>query len=277
MNLYYAVGGGLGHLTRARTVLRQLDIEKNSLILTASEFADDNRVTGDIGVIKVRPDFARDQRSYQKFLCEIFARKNIENFFLDAFPIGVLGEFADFDFGKTNLFYLARLLKWNVYADLLAESTINFQKIFVLEELTGEHQKFVDERSNAQVKLELKYLIPAAPHEKAAVEILNRQQPYWIVVHAGGDEETNELLKFAEEMREIENAAVEVLVISTVQSAKLNYYNIYPAAALFPSAARIITAGGFNAVEQTKEFRRKHFAVPFERRFDNQFLRVARL
>ena len=51
MILYYALGGGLGHLTRARKVLGAPSATPS--LLTASEHARDPRVTGGLPVIPV--------------------------------------------------------------------------------------------------------------------------------------------------------------------------------------------------------------------------------
>lgn len=276
MNLYYAIGGGLGHLTRARAFLHTFEIEKDSTILTASSFADDKRVVGDINIIKADKNFAQNQTDYRVFLKNIFAEFSVEKLFLDAFPVGIVGEFCDFDFGNTEVFYIARLLKWNNYSCLLRGKIPRFKKTFILEKLSNKHQKFINEHSAANIELKLKYPNLSASNEKSVQRILAEKLPFWLIVHAGSDEETNELLQFAKEMREIEKAEVNLILVSPNKSVFPNRYNIYPASLLFPHAARIFTAGGFNAIEQTEEFRGKHFAVPMERRFDDQFARVAR-
>jgi len=43
--VYYAIGGGLGHLVRARAVLHTLGVA-DAVLVTASPFAKDARVTG---------------------------------------------------------------------------------------------------------------------------------------------------------------------------------------------------------------------------------------
>lgn len=277
MKLYYAIGGGLGHLTRARAFLHTFGIENNSAILTASPFAEDKRVVGDIQIIKADQNLAQNQADFREFLKKTFAEFSVETLFLDAFPVGIVGEFSDFDFGKTEVFYIARLLKWNNYSCLLHGKIPYFKKTFVLETLSNEHRKFIDEHSAANIELKLKYPNLSASGEKAVQKILAEKLPFWLIVHAGSDEETNELFGFAKEMREIEKAEVNLVVLSPNKSAFPNQYDIYPASILFPPAARIFTAGGFNAIEQTVEFRGKHFAIPMERRFDDQFARVSRL
>ena len=50
-----------------------------------------------------------------------------------------------------------------------------------------------------------------------------------------------------------------------------------PAVDLYPTADRIVTGGGFNAVRQTEAWSDRHLVVPFERRFDDQFARARRV
>src|SRR5690606_15297173 len=51
--LYYALGGGLGHLVRAGRFLRAQNLAENALILSASEHADDARLNSGVAVARV--------------------------------------------------------------------------------------------------------------------------------------------------------------------------------------------------------------------------------
>ena len=53
MILYYALGGGLGHLVRARAVLYTLGVAERAVLVTASPFAADARVVGGLPVVRV--------------------------------------------------------------------------------------------------------------------------------------------------------------------------------------------------------------------------------
>lgn len=280
MNLYYAMGGGLGHLTRARAFLRTLDIEKESVILTSSDFAKDKRVIGNLRVIQAAKSFEKDVETFQNFLQKTFSELNIKTIYLDAFPLGIIGELADFDFQNIELNYVARRLKWNNYSTFMTGKAPRFEKTFILEPLETAHQKFVDEFSNGRIDIELNYPVPklSAPDEKVFQAILKTRKPFWLVVHAGDESEVLELVNYAEEMREIEQAAVTLILISPcrIRHDNLVQYNLYPASVLFDAAQRIFTAGGFNAMNQLKDFRNKHHFIPFERRYDDQFLRAAR-
>jgi hypothetical protein len=277
MNLYYANGGGLGHLTRANAFLRQLKIENETAILTASKFAEDKRIVGDIEIIKVDDDLSQQRKKYRDFLQKVLSDLLPEKIFLDSFPAGIIGEFTDFDFGKTEVSYIARLLKWRNYSYCLIGKPPQFKKTFVLEMLEKEHQIFIENHSDEITGLELHYPHPEKQNEDFIKQIVKKHNPFWLIVHAGNIEETGELWKFAEEIKEIEKAEVELVLISPNPFPNKICFDIYPASLLFPFAKRIFTAGGFNAVQQTKDLRSKHFVMPFERRYDDQFARAERL
>ena len=65
MILYYALGGGLGHLTRARKVLEALHLTRDAVLLTASPFGADPRVTGGLRVLKVPRRLGHDRDAFR--------------------------------------------------------------------------------------------------------------------------------------------------------------------------------------------------------------------
>ena len=62
MILYYAMGGGLGHLVRARAVVYTLGIERDTVLLSSSVGAADPRVTGPLRTNQVSRPSARSGR-----------------------------------------------------------------------------------------------------------------------------------------------------------------------------------------------------------------------
>ena len=276
MNLYYANGGGLGHLTRARAFLHQHKIESETAILTSSKFAADKRIVGNLKIIEIDECFAQNTEEYRDFLQKFFTENSIEKFYLDSFPAGLVGEFADFDFEQTEIFYIARLLRWKNYSHLLNEKTPHFKKTFVLETLEKDHRKLIENCSEEIINFDLIYPDFESSDKPLAEKIIAENSPFWLIVHAGNEDETRELLAYSEEMREIEKAKVNLILISP-NKLNENSFDIYPASMLFPFAERIFTAGGFNAIKQTEQFRSKHFFLPFERRFDDQFARAKTL
>jgi hypothetical protein len=84
-----------------------------------------------------------------------------------------------------------------------------------------------------------------------------------LVVHSDPNER-EELLAYAREVCREEDVHDPIVAP-----------DVYPATLIAPNATRIFTGGGFNAMRQFGGDPR-HRPLPFERRFDDQYLRVAR-
>lgn len=272
------MGGGLGHLTRAHSFLHSFNLINNTFILTSSEFTESKRIIGNCKIIKVNRNFEKDIPAFQEFLRETFIELNIKTLYLDSFPLGIIGEFAGFDFQAIEVNYIARLLRWNNYSKFIKKNIQKFNKTFLLEPLEAEHQKFIDTNSASQTKLGLVYPNPhLSNQDEVLLQTISRtHSPFWLIVHSGSEEEILELVNYAEEMREVEKANVKLVLISPrkIKHNNLFQYNLYPASVLFDKAERIFSACGFNIMNQTENFADKHFFIPFERRFDNQFQRA---
>jgi hypothetical protein len=284
MILYYAMGGGLGHLTRARAVLYTLGLESRACILTASPFAGDTRVMGGIRFITVPAALDADTPAYKLWLDDLIAEQQPEAIYLDTFPAGIRGEFCDTSaVAKIPLYYVARLLRWREYARLLPGHPPRFVSTHVLEPLDPEHEKFIQSYSDTYSPLALRD--PPQDFnesERGLVEqLINEGRPFWLVVHSGSDEEVAEVVSYADEMRRIEGIEVRLVLMTRATASKLpadvRCLDVYPAALLFPLAARVISACGFNVMRQMAAYREKHRCLPFARRFDDQFKRAARL
>ena len=91
--LYYALGGGLGHLTRARKVLG----ETEAVLLTASGHARDPRVTGGRPVIPVPRRLGHDRAAFRAWLRMLLDDLQPDELLVDAFPGGILGELCGID------------------------------------------------------------------------------------------------------------------------------------------------------------------------------------
>lgn len=229
MIVYYAPGGGLGHLTRAVRVLDALGLD--AVIVTTSSF--------DIGrdVVRVPLSLEGDVTRHRDFLRDLGATRILA----DTFPAGIQGELSGLD---VRIDYVARLLRWRVYREAVPCALPPIDTMYVVEELTHH----VDAREVVHLDLTPPD-VPEVPPEH-----------YTLVVHSGPAEEVEELIAYAHD-----RGAPDVLVA-----------NVYPARHLYPAAARIVTAAGFNTMLETRQWAHKHDVVPFPRRFDDQFLRAAR-
>lgn len=291
MILYYAIGGGLGHLTRARAVAHTLGFNDRIAVLTASQFSSDPRVTAGLEIIKVPRCFERNLAEYRHWLQTLLCRLQPTDFYLDTFPAGIIGEFCNFSFPSgVSLHYIARLLRFARYEDEMIGAPPAFKRTYVLEQLGELQYHFVSDASVETLPLILidPPMVPDVETDRA-IRIVEQSGPFWVVVHSGPPQEVQQLIQYARELRSSEGSEAAIVVVSprgqqtiaVVEDGARDrevcaHLHLYPARVLFQSARRIITACGFNVMRETEEFAEKHRFVPFERRFDDQFLRARR-
>lgn len=274
MLLYYALGGGLGHLVRARAFLHTLGLEKEATLFTSSRFAVDPHVTGGLPVVRVPEALDGDRDGLRAFLEAALARTRASRLVVDAFPAGLLGELAPFTTPPgLVLWHVARLLRWDRYTSDASALFPRFDVTFVVEELHEEHRRALEAASRELRPLDL-VDPPSPPPEPIAGR-------HVLVVHSGPDEETLDLVACARELAASDGRGARVVLASPARPAVLpedvEWRDAFPATGLFPAAERIVAAAGFNAVRQTEPFRDKRFLVPYPRRFDDPFARAARV
>ena len=266
MILYYAVGGGLGHLTRGRRVLEALGLEKRAALVTASPYARDARITDGIPVIDVPARLEHEPDEHRAWLRDLIRERAAERLIVDAFPAGIQGELSGLPIAMD---YVARILRLDEYRRVVSDIP-RFDTTWVVEELTADHAELVRAQSERIVTLDL------TPAPSAPVET----DPYWLIVHSGPEAEVTELVEYAANLRELAADRPERIVVASRCSVSLppgfELTDQYPVNHLFPMATRIISAAGFNVMCETAPWADKHQAVPFPRRFDDQYLRAAR-
>jgi hypothetical protein len=253
MILVYAIGGGLGHLVRARAVAHTLGIEDRAVLVTASPLAADARVTGGLPVLRVPDALNGDRGGLRLWLRDLVAAERPERVIADAFPGGVLGEIGDLG---VPLDHVARLLRWPHYARRLDGPLPRLQTTFVVEPLHADHRAALAAAGERVVPLRL--VDPPAPARDDAAGAA-------LVVHAGPEPEVRALLDLAARTG-------HPVRVARPGSADLD---VHPASALFSAAAAIVTAAGFNAMRQAEPFRDRHRFLPFRRPLDDQSARAA--
>ncbi len=226
---YYAKGGGLGHLTRARAFLHTLALERDAVIVTDSPFASDPRVVGEIPVTTVPKG----------------------DLILDTFPAGLFGEIEG---GVVD--YVARNVRWDRYT--LPPNPPHIGRAYILEPLHPDQDRYV--RAHADVVVEDFELRDPPCSVPDVVQLPAR---YVLVVHSQATER-EELLAYARDVCRQEGITDPIVAP-----------DVYPATLVASNATRIFTGGGFNAMRQFG-FDPRHRPLPFDRRFDDQYARVAR-
>lgn len=253
MILYYAIGGGLGHLVRARAVLHTLGVADRAALVTASPFAADPRVVGELPVIRVPDALDGDRAALRRWLGDLVACLRPERLVADAFPAGVLGEL---EAGlAVPMDHVARLLRWPRYARRLDGPLPRIETTFAVEPLHDDQLAALRSASERVVALSL-VDPPAPPRDDAAGAAL--------VVHTGPAREVCVLASLAA------RTGHPVRIARPVGPD----LDVHPASALFTRAAAIVTAAGFNAVRQAAPFGDRHLCLPFPRPLDDQRARA---
>jgi hypothetical protein len=272
--VYYAMGGGLGHLVRARAFLHTRALEARATVVTASSFAYDVRVTAGLDVLVAPNDLERTPAVFKQWLTGAVRRLDANCLCVDTFPAGILGELNQFELPGVQLWHVARALRWQSYEPLLPATPPRFDRCWRVEALADDHETYLAAHCNQLSNLELRDPpLPAAPSS-----LPPPHHPYWLVVHSGPPAEVAELIAYAAEIRAFERADVPLCVLTPnpPESLPANTItrDVFPAHAYFESAERIFTAAGFNVMRQTEPYRHKHLVLPMPRRFDNQFGRA---
>jgi predicted glycosyltransferase len=245
MIVYYAVGGGLGHLTRGLRVIEKLGLQ-DVVIVTASPYAE--RVCRSF--LRVPAHLEHDREAHRAWLRELGAERLIA----DTFPGGIQGELCGLD---VPIDCVTRLLRWDAYRAAVPFALPEIGTTYVVEEPIVPLPTGAGRGGYVALDLSLPFVEPV------------EEEPYWLIVHSGPEEEVRELVAYADELRALAEKKPERVIVAS-------HADVWPASALFPAAAKIITAAGFNVMLETEQWRAKHVAVPFARRFDDQFLRAAR-
>ncbi len=271
--LYYAMGGGLGHLVRARAFLRTLGWQSEAIVLTGSEYADDVRIVDGLRLLRAPIELQHDPTAFRDWLLEQLVRLKVENLCVDAFPAGILGELSGLPaLPGVRLWHVARLLRWENYAPLLGADPPRYERCWRLEPLHVVHQDFLDAHCERIDDLTL--------DDDDAIEQAPDTGPYWLIVHSGPTEEVAELVTYACEMREAEGVELPLrlacLCPPPALPAGVRHVDVYPAQGLFAGAQRIVSAAGFNVMWQARRHRARQFVLPMPRRFDDQYERSRR-
>jgi len=274
MILYYALGGGLGHITRALAVLHTLKVREKVIILSSEDTSEFTEFSSNIQFVNPPVFTLRETKKLTAFMQHLIDEHRPSELIVDSFPLGIQGELKNIIYTGIRT-YLARLLVWDRYTKINGNQFFIFNQTFILEPLHEDHQYIINRISETTSKLAL----TDPPHLKALPPIENLEQ-HWMVLHSGPDEEVDDLIGYAKQIREIERKQNPLLLVTPSPINKwahqpVKHIRFYPAHRLMPHVEKIITACGFNTMRQASAYRNKHHFFPFARRFDDQYFRAA--
>ena len=284
MNLYYAVGGGLGHFSRALAFVHTHPelTPGNTVVMVADRYIYtlerhhfSESEWGNLCTEKIPKRLFQQRNQFTRWLQQWVDEHGPEAIFLDTFPAGISGEWNDVDTGRSRICYVGRYLDWHAYA---YPPMLSFDQAYRTEVWHPDQEAVISRCSRQIVSLALHYPAASVP-PSLLKQILDWQQlgrEVWAVVHSEPLEETEALLSYARDKAAVIQSNPAFLVCCQQPfaiEAGVHAVALFPAYGLFPYVDRIITAGGFNLIQQTHAYQHKHWCMPFPRRYDDQFLR----
>src|SRR5918999_1811544 len=128
--LAYALGGGLGPVTRTRAGLAATGWDGEVTLLAAPEAA---RVAGGLELLSPGYDDAADPAALGRWVARAIAERTPDVVLVDALPGGVLGELCGLAALRgVALRHTARLLRWGVYARRCERQLPRYEAVHVV-------------------------------------------------------------------------------------------------------------------------------------------------
>ena len=195
---------------------------------------------------------------------------------VDTFPFGLRGEWLYPVAGK-RMIYTARRLKLDAYLQriqgLATPGRHLYEMTLICEPITAVHREMLTSLTARFCMLPGRIQLTLAENGAVPVELetLFETQRVHLVVHSGPDREVQDLVKMAQTACLSDSDATPVIITPKKKAkSRIPGFDYFPAAQLYPKAAHIYTGAGYNSMAETANYRHKHSAVAFYRRFDDQ-------
>ncbi len=261
MILYYAMGGGLGHISRSLSILNRSPwLVARTRLMASSALAGLAVGASPCPVDHVAGETITSKRKYAAFLSGYLKRHRVRLLIVDTFPSGIVGEWGWIGL-TVPMILVARHVKWKEYAGKTGGvAGVAPAHTLAIEPLDEEQETTLENRGEVtQMDSPIMMRQPDSGVPKSGV----------LVVHSGPAEELAELKKIAHERA---GGAEAVEVISPGRG-------VYPAEPCIRGYSTVISGAGYNmsALASQAEPGVTHVLHPFERRFDDQRLRARRV
>jgi hypothetical protein len=274
MDLFYAMGGGLGHLCRINALIHTLGIT-NKRIITNSAFS--SLIFKNDEIINISAEYYHKPWELAVFIESVISRFKVTDFYIDTFPVGMIGELNFVNLKPCRLIYIARLLNPESCKSLIEHTDLMFDHSFLVEKIHSQHKEFINKHSVSHSEISLIY--PVIKQKPVLQQVLAKIKfKPWLIVHSGPTHELEILYRHALDISSIHNQKPLFLILTQVKDllpgndiVQLDYF---PAEHFFPYADKIFTACGFNSMYQTRQYAEIHHFIPFDRKYDDQFERA---
>ncbi len=269
MILYYAMGGGLGHLSRSLAILQELpqSLGEQVRLLASSRHAGLAIPSIPCPVDVVAGEILTSRRTYLRFFENYLETYRIGAVILDTFPFGIVGEWLQIDSSIPRML-IARSLKWGAYQERIRHHDGPFpQHALVLETLSEQYfHRLKQESRIAQLDA------PITLQTKEAAQASQFEEQGLLIVHSGDESERETLREIARQQMNGKNG------LSAPLDCIFPEHGIYPAERAMARYKTIVAAAGYNMVAIASQAPpdQNYILHPFPRRFDDQFLRLQR-
>ncbi len=271
MILYYAIGGGLGHIVRAAKLKAFFKLGKEFMVFTASPTA--RKIFADAEIATVPISYQKDPQKLNQLVLSFITECRVTELWVDTFPFGILGE-LDLAAISTmvKIRYVARYVKWPAYQSKVKDLPA-LHEALVVDRLHPDQQEFIDKSCACQSFVDLSQV---RLNRKA--QTLKKYSGTWLIMHSGSDAELTTLKSYADDVAEAQGITPKFVVASQCQpDFEVEWHETdVPANIDLDSVDRIFTACGYNSMQELLPYKHKHCYIPFDRKYDDQYLRAKR-
>lgn len=272
--LYYAMGGGLGHLTRSFAILSKCPPSFGPVrLMTSSNLTPMVMSHAPCPVDYIQGDLLSSKSDYIEFLNDYIRQYQIKVVVVDTFPYGIVGEWLWIN-QEIPRILIARNLKWESYAAHVRKKNGHSSCpdrfpcfSLIIEPIEATYNSKLKSCSEIH-QIHGPILLETNGKNKSP----NQNIKGYLIVHSGSKEECEHLIQLADEkMTHPDQSQCPIEKIFSTQK-------IYPAENVMHRYSTIISGAGYNMVAIASQAppTRKHILHPFERKFDDQFFRLGK-
>lgn len=267
--LYYAVGGGWGHVHRSlRVIARYLGGITVYLVTNHRRFG--IAVPRNVRPVYMPPSLAYDVQAYRAYFQHLLGAASFDALWIDVFPWGVQGELhrvAAF-LAPLPKVLVSRYIQWERYAVHCGHKPAGLERIYLLEGVHPQQRACFESWGVEIQALPLDFSLPEGGD-------FFPELPYGVVLHTGNSHELCRLGSYAKHLA----PCLRWYYVAPRPCPDLGrewyYAGRKPYRLFLEEAQYLVSAAGFNTMRELLPFRDKHHVLPFARRYDNQFWRWA--
>jgi hypothetical protein len=269
MILYYALGGGLGHLTRSLALIEHAPetLKSQVRILVSTKSAHAAQRSFPCPVDRVPDRVMADAGGYEKYLTDYFKMHSFRCVVMDTFPFGLLGEMK-YKMPHAPRVLVGRYLRWEAYRAACGG----------VDDAAWPEDTVVIEQQDAVYDSELRNhgFVAMAPWPVSPIRPPDlpdpSAEPACCIVHSGPPAEIDQLVHLAKRVM-AEKCIPGLPRVFTPENA------LFPMERHLSGFTNIVTGAGYASCAAALVLKGhvQYHLNPFKRKFDDQNLRFERL